>query len=798
MKKLFLIVFTFCIMFSLYAQNGQSVRGRVIDKDAKYPLPVVFVFLLQDTIIITGEATDMEGEFIFTHVKPGRYRLECRNIGYYDVVMPITVTKGKEVYVELQMEESITELSVSETNAYDKSGTVNEMALASSRMFDSEEANRYAGSRADPARMAANYAGVQGADDSRNDIIVRGNSPGGILWRLEGINIPSPNHFTVPGTSGSPITMLNNKTLANSDFHTGAFAAEFGNTTSGVFDLKFKKGNPDNYEHSFLLGVLGVELLSEGPINKEKRSSYLVAYRYSTIKMVTSLGIDIGTSAIPTYQDLMFKLNFPMKNNANITVFGLGGISDINTIISTDPDTTSIDLYSDQNRDSYFSTRTGIAGVSYSKNLNEKVYVKSVLATTGSIVDVYHEGFKRKIGDDGKFEVIKQFDLLDYDFRKSKISNATYINIKKDKKNFIKTGWIVDFNRYDYYDSLYKESTDVWNTRVNYQGNAFLIQPFIQWRHKFSNKFVTNIGWNAQYYTLNNTYSFLEPRASAKYQVTKNKWLSFGLGLHSQLQTQFNYFTYSTNESGENVLANFDMEMTKSFHSVVGYDHQFTRNLRLKAETYYQYLYNIPVEKNRQFISLINEGGGFSRYFPNQTVNEGIGRNYGFELTVEKFFSKSYFLLASGSLYDSEYQGLDKVWRNTDWNSNFVINVVGGVEKPLGKGFIGLSAKVTWAGGRRHGKIDSLETAAQGEIDYLADGYNEFQFKDYFRTDLKLKYNLNGKKVAHEIAIDIVNVFNTQNILTYSYLPIEGSNANPFRETYQLGFLPFFYYKLDF
>ena len=152
---------------------------------------------------------------------------------------------------------------------------LNEFASISARSFSVEETRRYAASVADPARMVMNFPGVTNSGDD-NSIVVRGNSPKGVLWRLEGIEIPNPNHFSALGSSGGSISMLNANVLGNSDFYTGAFVPEIGNALSGAFDLNFRNGNTERYEHTVQVGVLGVELATEGPFKKGGKASYLV------------------------------------------------------------------------------------------------------------------------------------------------------------------------------------------------------------------------------------------------------------------------------------------------------------------------------------------------------------------------------------------------------------------------------------------------------------------------------------------------------------------------------------------
>lgn len=169
----------------------------------------------------------------------------------------------------------------------------------------------------------SSFAGIINEGSGNNDIIVRGNNPRFIQWRLEDIEIPNPNHFAIEGLTGGPINALNSQMLANSSFYSGAFASQYGNALSGIFDMKLRKGNDEKQEYSFSLGVLGLDFTAEGPISRKNKSSYLVNYRYSTLSLLDDIGlVDFG--GVPRYQDLSFKFYFPTENSGIFTLFGLG------------------------------------------------------------------------------------------------------------------------------------------------------------------------------------------------------------------------------------------------------------------------------------------------------------------------------------------------------------------------------------------------------------------------------------------------------------------------------------------
>ena len=314
----FIVLLGLCLVgpYSIQAQDIKSnIRGTIVDKDTRIPLIGVNVILISDTTQLVGTTTDLDGNFELNDLVVGRHALKLTYLGYQERVLNnIILNSGKETILNLDLEESAVQMEALEIRASRNGEALNEMATVSARAFDVAETDRYAGSRGEPARMASNFAGVQGADDSRNDIVIRGNSPSGLLWRLEGIEIPNPNHFSIAGTAGGPVSIINNKNLANSDFFTGAFPAEYGNGIAGVFDLKLRNGNNQKHELSAQLGFLGLEAFAEGPLGKKSGSSYLLTYRYSTVAIFSALGIDIGTDAAPAYQDASLRFNFPLKN----------------------------------------------------------------------------------------------------------------------------------------------------------------------------------------------------------------------------------------------------------------------------------------------------------------------------------------------------------------------------------------------------------------------------------------------------------------------------------------------------
>lgn len=811
MKHKLLLLFLFIIssVLSTNAQVVQTIRGKVFDAESKFPLAGANVILLSDTHNFTGVSTDENGAFRLENVTVGRHTLKITFLGYETALMSnIIVSSAKEVVLNINLKELVTEVGEVEITSGAKGEAKNEMATVSARQFSIEETERYAGSRGDPARMASNFAGVSGANDSRNDIIIRGNSPMGVLWRFEGIDIPNPNHFAVAGTSGGPTGIINNKYLANSDFYTGAFPAEFGNSLAGVFDLKMRAGNNEKHEFTGQVGVLGAELMAEGPINKKKGSSYMINYRYSTIMAFKALGIDVGTNSLVKYQDAGFKFNFPTKKGGAFSLFGIGGMSSIDIVISGQKPEDR-EIYGEKDRDQYFRTGMNVVGVSYSQPLNASTLINFTLAQTTERQRSLHQYIfytRDSVGtylknDEGYYRYDSLTDILRYKFKQQKLSTAFSVNKKINSRHSFKTGLNADINFINLQDSLYMiQSTYTWNRRWAANDIGALIQPYFQWKYNASEKITFNAGIHNQFYTLNNSYSVLEPRAGMRWEISKKQNITLGTGVHSQLQPTYIYFYQKRTAAGNFVQHNRNIGMTKSAHIVLGYNRSIGKNMRFKAETYYQTLWNVPVEIRLSSFSLLNQGVGFARFFPDSLKNTGTGENYGVEFTVEKFFSNKFFFMITTSLYQSTFVGSDGVKRNTDFNGNYILNILGSKEITVRKkNAIVLGTKVTYAGNKRYGPADVTASNAALEIIYVDSLRNSLQFPPYFRWDIKLGYKVNNPKVTHEIAIDLVNILGTKNVLNLTYSPsLEDPNASPIVQDYQLGFLPIFYYRIDF
>lgn len=772
----------FLPFISIAQNNTQRIRGVVSDKLTQMPLAgaSVQIVTLQD-----GTKTDTLGKYVIDGLLPDRYDIRVSYAGYKTVTIPnIVVTSGKQVIVDIAMEESFSTLGNVVVKAPNKGGTINKLASVSARTFSMEEVNRYAGGRSDPARLVANFAGVSAPDDSRNDIVIRGNSPVGVLWRIDGMTVTNPNHFASVGTTGGAVSALNTNLLKSSDFFTSAFPAEYGNAIAGVFDLGFRNGNSTKRETTLQVGVItGVEATTEGPFSKKSEASYLIGYRYALAGVAQKLGVNIGTTATPSYQDLSFKVNSGTTSVGKFSMFGILANSTINIGGGS-----SGELYGNGNKVDFVS-KIGIVGLHHFKQINKKSFISSTVGLNLSSND--QTGYATDRPSETEFsKEVSEVTKTGYNL------SSTY-HLKINSRLFMKVGIqdeVIGVNLYyKTKNRIMDEYTQIWDT----QQYTNLVQGFAHVKYNLSEKLTINAGLHTQLFFLNHSTS-VEPRLGLIYNISNHSSLNFGYGLHAQMQPINVYFLQSKDANGLISYNNKDLDFTKSHHLVLGYNIQPVANWRFKAEVYYQAIYNVPVTQGASSYSMLNTGSTFKSDLQDSLVNKGSGKNVGFELTIERFFSKGYYGLFTSSIYQSKYTGSDGIVRNTAFNGRYVVNLLTGKEWKLGKrkqNKFSTDIKLTNAGGRAYTPIDLALSNATGHEQLSTDAYSSY-YDMYYRVDVKAGYTLNGRKrrISHTLSLDLQNVTNHKNVFSLSY----DDRAQKTNTTYQLGFFPNVVYKLQF
>lgn len=760
----------------------QTVRGKIIDVESRTPLPGANVIVL-DAQDFLGASTDANGEFRIAHVPVGRVSLSVSYLGYENKVLPnILITSGKEVVLDISLRESLISMEqvVVTANGNDKSKIINEMALVSARGFTVEETKRYAGSFNDPARMVSGYAGVTTDPSGDNSIVVRGNSPKGIQWRLEGIEIPNPNHFSEEGATGGPINALNSKMLANSEFYTGAFAPEYGNALSGVFDMRLRKGNNEKREYSISLGVLGTEATVEGPFKKDGGASYLLNYRYSTLSLLDGMGL-VDFDGVPTYQDLSFKVFLPTKSLGTFSIFGLGGKSNIIEEIY-DEETDEILLEKGD-----YQAQMGVVGITQFWPLNSNTYLQnSISASTNGSGFLSHEPDHQN--------GMTMLDDLQLD--KSTLKATTTLNHKFNSQHALQGGLLYTHYAFDFYYNFLDKASQKYITEQNREGTAGHYQGFVSWKYRPLQHLSFVSGLHAQGTTINTAKS-IEPRASVRWEFHPRQALTGGFGIHGKMESLPDYYSLIENEDGQVTMPNKNMEFSKARHYVIGYENRLSSNLFLKAEGYYQQLYNIPIENlPNSTYSLLNAEEGFTNRV---LINEGSGENVGIELTLERYFADNYYFMLTASLYDSKYKAMDGVRRNTRFNGNYAGNFLFGKEFELKssgtrKKVISVNTKISLLGARRYTPIDLEQSRIEETTVFDESRAFSERADNVFIANLAIAYRIDSKKISQEIKLDVQNATNN----TGRIWPYYDKHNDKVEFAQQLPLLPVLMYTVNF
>jgi hypothetical protein len=662
------------------------------------------------------------------------------------------------------------------------------MATVSANTIRTKDAMRYAGGFYDPSRIVNAFAGISNANnDYSNDIVIRGNSSRGLLWRLEGIEIPNPNHFSDgQGGSGGAFSAITSNVIDNFDFFTGAFPAEYGNAFSGVMDLNLRKGNTDKHEYAFQTGMIGAEASLEGPFSKRSDASYLFNARYTSFKLLSDLKIiDLEeTNVAPGTKDLVFNICLPLQKAGALNLFGLLAANRIGKTVLRD--TTAWKTLSDRWEEMGNQSSSTI-GFKYLYTLpDSKTYVKSVIAYS-SYIDSWYEGYvdSSYIRTNNYFSYYK-YPSLRYSF---------LVNHKLNSRNIFRSG--VNLNYLSGKMSDYRlNSSGEYDTLLDPSVESSLYQGYFQWKYRSASNLEFIAGLHFMRFTLNHQSS-LEPRIGLRWQMAPGNTFLAGFGLHSRTESLAVYNALVRDKYGKRGLLNCNMEFSKALHWVAGLDLMISSDIRFRIEGYIQYLFNIPiVNKTNSQYSTINSA---ERLTDAVLENAGTGMNKGIEITIEKAFTRNYYFLVTGSLFDSWYKAGDRRQYNTYYNIRYVSNVIIGKEFPVGKNkrnSFGLNSRFIFRGGYRYTPINVYQSLKSKKIIY--DNYQAYenQLPDFLRLDAGINFRKNHTHYSWIVMLDIQNATSRRNVFKRRFT--FENNRIVSNDILSLGMVPIFNFRIEF
>lgn len=780
MSKFFLFLMFSFLSLAVFGQDlTQTIKGKINDDASQEPLPFATIVVIGTDPII-GTTSDIDGNFSIENVPVGRYDLKISFLGYEPIIKPeVVVTSAKAVILNIGLIEnaySLNEIVIKPRVIKEK--PLNKMATVSARMLRVEEANRYAGGFDDPARLASSFSGVAVNNVGSNALIIRGNAPKFLQWKIEGVEIPNPNHFANLGAfGGGGLTALSSNLLANSDFFTGAFPAEYNNALSGVFDIKMRNGNSSEFEHSVEVGAIGIDFASEGPLSKKNNASYLINYRYSTLGLISSL-LPENAEGI-NYQDVSFKLKLPTVKAGLFSIWGIGLIDNSKSI----PEIKIADQnYFQDIEEQDVKQFMGAFGLNHRFIFENSAYLNSTVAVSVNGIDLNTERL------DSSSSLQPENEIKNTNFN---ITFKSFLNKKFSPKHTNKTGITV---RGMSYELDLKEAngttTNNLNTIVSENGFSALVSAYSG--SSFSLKdWQINVGLNTQLFTLNNNFT-IEPRLGLGYQLNEKNNLSFGYGLHSRIEPLNIYFANTINTTSTQ--ANKDLDFSKAHHFVLAYDWNITEKLHLKIEPYFQYLFDIPVVANST-TSLLNLQNDW--FINDAYVNKGKGQNYGIDLTLEQYIIKGLYYLVSGSVFESKYKTNTNIWYNTRFNKKYLFNALLGKEFKVGKkkqNVLSLNLKLSLQGGNRHSRIDNSASVIEQDVVYNETTPFTEQVQTSFITHFTANYEWYKKETSHKLSLKILNATNSEEFEGHRY-NIKTNQIDEFREAL---IIPNISYKISF
>jgi hypothetical protein len=770
MRQLLIVcsIFFSCTLSAAQDVTSQ-VRGVVSEEITRLPLAGASITAAGDQTFNT--VTSEDGRFALS-VPVGRYKLSVSYTGYATSNLELVVIAGKPIDIDIKLVASPVFL-----NTVEVEGTATR-EVAGLRSLTIEKSLRVPANFFDPVRVITSYPGVITTNDQNNSIIIRGNSPDGLLWRLNGLDIVNPNHLANAGTftdrpaaNGGGVNILSAQMLGQTDFYTGFLPSSYGNALSGVIDMRLRPGNKEESNYTAQASLIGLDVAAEGPIKKE-RSSYLANYRYSTVGLLSALGVDFGDESI-AFQDFSFNANTAFAQG-ELAVFGFWGANK-NIFEAKTPDEREEqkDLY-----DIDFEAETYAIGFNFSRNSTKgTLNLGAAYSATNQLRD------QNIVDGPADFAGITR-DI--HDTENAVFSSKIAYDLKLQARTSFSAGLMTNLLMNDVnvqVDTRCQGCPSVSSAILQGKSDGLLLQPYVSMNTLLSPKIEFTPAVRLLWYSLTDLAS-VEPRVSFTFNSSNKTSFGLAYSLISQLQQPQVYLT----------AGNDDLGFTKSHHADLHATHSFKEDLKITTSVFYQHLFDVPVETiaGSTFSTLNLQ----QNEAPPDLINEGAGDNYGIDATIEKFFFNSTYFLIGGSVYKSTFTTFDDKEFNSQFDGGFTINSVYGREwvNNSKNRTIGLNTRVLYLGGLRESAINVQDSREAGETVFETTNPFSERLANYFRVDLRFSLRKDKPGYTRTFAVDIQNLFNHENDAYHYY----DSFTHEVRLKKQLGMIPVIVYRIDF
>jgi hypothetical protein len=754
----------------LYAQPPMAtVGGQVVEAGSFQAVPGAVVRLVPGNASLAA-TSDSTGHFRITAVPVGHYSLVVAAAGHDTLELPeLWLRAGKQEEQRLVLTPSSNML-----------GSVTISALAREQLsplgikpFTVEQSLRWPATFFDPARLLTALPGVAGINDQANHLSIRGNSPNANTWTLEGVEIVNPSHTGNAGTatdlptlSGGGVTILSAQMLGPSQLLTGVLLANRDNALGGILDMHLRDGNMQRQEWTLQAGLLGLDASTEGPLGKRGRSSYLVNYRYSTVGLLSSMGIDLGDEAI-TFQDLAFHVALPAGKRGEVHLFGMGGNS--SNRFKAVHDTTQWEVDKDS-RNIDYKSMMGATGASLRVPLGSR----TMLSSTVAVSEIDQDRSEERLTDDYGVGSTFQADLSE-----RKLSGLVEVE-----------GALGARSRWSVGGSATERRLTSW---LNSDVHGWLLRPWVQGRWELGDRWQAMASVGTAYFTYTGETS-AEPRALLEWNLAHRQKIALAAGMRSMLP-QWQSFGVNTWP----LLVQKKIGPTHSRDVVLGYDRSISDAVQLHAEVYYQQLLDLPVAAAGMLVVPVQPFSMVNVW--DETVGvplqaTGTANNTGVELDLDRHFAGGFFWQANASFYSSRYKDVDGAEHDTRWDGQYLFNAFGGKEyRKVKEDRVrtwGFSGRANVAGGPWCPPLP-VYTDVQGNVIYAGDP-DWVQLPAYYRIDLRVYLKMDRKGRTGLWALDLQNVTGARNA-AFRYFDFRKHEVIT---KYQLGLIPNLSYRIEF
>ena len=744
MQKIVLVIFSLMIISSSLGQRGK-IQGRVLDSKNNEPLPFTNVIIFGTGI---GATSDLDGNFSFTGIEAGYIRLAATSVGFEDYISEdILVTNAKSVYLDIPMIEKSVQLEefVIKASPFRR---VEESPL-SMRTLDISEIEKNPGGNRDISKVIQSLPGVSSTVSFRNDVIVRGGGANENSFYLDGIEIPTINHFSTQGASGGPIGIINVDFIREVDYYSGAFPASKGSNLSSVFQFKMIEPNKEKMNFRTTVGASDIGISLNGPVSKN--SGLLLSVRRSYLGFLFDL---IGLPFLPTYNDLQFKSKWKIDKKNEISFIGLGAIDqfELNTGLEN-PDESQLFLLNVLPVNEQWSYTTGIVY----KHFRKKGFDTWVVSRN------YLDNRAYKYYNNSELDSLKIFDYVSTEAE----NKIRYEHLSRF--NGYKLTYGAGLNYAQYTNSTFQQVFNGVSEQINYNSdlNVFSWNAFGQVSKKVLKDRLTlslGIRMDANDYSssMSNMLDQFSPRFSASYVLTNKLSMNFNTGRYYQRPA---YTTLGFRDNNGNLInKNNGLAYLSADHVVAGVEFLPDDRSKVTVEGFYKMYNNYPFSV-RDSISLANKGGDFGTVGDEEVISIGEGRAYGFEVLAREKDFRGFNVILSYTFVRSEFKDYKNEYIPSAWDNRHILNLT--VLKKL-KGNWDIGAKWRFVGGPPYTPYDMVKSSLRPAWDVLNSPYldysrfNSERYGSFHQLDVRVDKEYYFDKWSLILYLDIQNLYNFQ------------------------------------